>query len=71
MKENTEKLFLCRPCAEKMKTMRTCKSVVLGAPHKEKGTCEQCCRRRYGYDCEVEFNYDLDNEWKKENNYAR
>lgn len=60
--QDIEELFLCRPCAEKMKTMRTCKKVVLGAPHGKKGDCEQCGRRRYGYDCKVVFNYDLSNE---------
>lgn len=53
--EERENLFLCRPCAEHMKELRTVSSVHIGRPARDKGTCEQCCRRRYGYHCEVVF----------------
>ena len=52
---DTEKLFLCRPCAEALKNYKTVKRVKIGAHHKEKRTCDQCCCRRFGYDCEVEY----------------
>ena len=55
MNENNERLFLCKPCAEKLKGFKSVKSVKYLAPHKEKGTCDQCGCRRYGYDCEVEW----------------
>ena len=60
MKE-PEKLFICLPCAERMKEMKSVISVKIGHHLKKKGECEQCCRRRYGYMCEVVFN-DFDNE---------
>lgn len=50
-----ETLFLCRPCAEAMKSSKTVASVRLG-PHKRvKQICEQCARSRYGYLCDVTF----------------
>lgn len=52
---NAEKLFLCRPCAEKLKDFQSVETVKMVAPHKQKGTCDQCCRRRFGYDCLVVF----------------
>ena len=50
-----DNLFLCRPCAERMKDFVTVRSVKMVAPRKQKGTCDQCNRRRFGYDCQVEF----------------
>ena len=48
-------LFLCRPCAEAMKSFKTVASVRIG-PHKRvKQICEQCARSRYGYLCDVTF----------------
>ena len=60
--EDGETLFLCRPCAEKMKDMKSVKHIKVGAHKKSKGECEQCCCRRYGYECKVVFNYDFNNE---------
>lgn len=57
--EDTEVLFLCRPCAEKLKTMNCVKHIHIGESVKKKGDCEQCGRRRYGYKCTVEWK-DLD-----------
>lgn len=49
-------LFLCKPCAESMKNgFRTVRSIKYIKPGREKGTCELCQRRRFGYYCEVEF----------------
>ncbi|MBQ7861619.1 MAG: hypothetical protein IJ349_05400 [Clostridia bacterium] len=48
--------LLCKPCAESMKKgFRTVKDVNYIKPGREKGTCELCQRRRFGYYCEVEF----------------
>lgn len=57
MSEEGEELFLCKPCAEEMKkgNFRTVKNVKYIKPGREKGTCELCQRRRFGYYCEVEF----------------
>lgn len=53
---DVEKMFLCLPCAEKLKAMKSVKRIKVGAHQKSKGECEQCCRRRYGYECTVEWN---------------
>lgn len=51
-----DELFLCKPCAESMKNgFRTVRSIKYLKPGREKGTCELCQRRRFGYYCEVEF----------------
>lgn len=55
MPDEKEQLFLCKPCAEEMKDYRTVKSVEYIRPARDKGTCELCHRRRFGYVCEVEF----------------
>lgn len=57
MTEEKEELFLCKPCAEEMKqgNLRTVEDVRYIKPGREKGTCELCRRRRFGYYCEVEF----------------
>lgn len=45
----TEKhVFMCRPCAEGRDGVKILRSVL------EKGTCQCCRKRRYGYLCEVE-----------------
>ena len=52
---DVETQFLCRPCAEAMKSFKTVASVQIG-PHKRvKQLCEQCGRSRYGYLCDVTF----------------
>ena len=52
----SEELFLCKPCAESMKDgYRTVESIKYIKPGRDKGTCELCQRRRFGYYCEVEF----------------
>lgn len=48
-------LFLCRPCAENMKSFQTVRYVKQGRSRRYKDTCEQCARRRFGSLCEVEF----------------
>ena len=50
-----ETLFLCRPCAEAMKSVKTVASVEIGAHKRVKQICEQCARSRYGYLCDVTF----------------
>lgn len=56
MDEDNEQMFLCKPCAESMKQgFRTVKSVKYIRAGREKGTCELCKCRRFGYYCEVEF----------------
>ena len=55
MDEDKQILFLCKPCAEEMKGYKTVKSVKYDRPGRDKGTCELCGRRRFGYICEVEF----------------
>lgn len=53
-----EEMFLCLPCAKRYENgeFKTAKSIKIGSHRKEKGECEHCCRRRYGYVCKVEFN---------------
>ena len=55
MDDDKETLFLCKHCAEEMKEYKTVASVEYIRPARDKGTCEQCRLRRYGYMCEVEF----------------
>lgn len=55
MPEGYKKMFLCKPCAEKMKKLKTAEDVKYIQPAKEKGTCEQCRCRRFGYICGVKF----------------
>lgn len=52
-----ERLFLCRPCAERGKAglLLTIKTVELLRPAREKGSCDICARRRYGYWCAVDW----------------
>lgn len=51
-----EEHFLCKPCAEEMKTLKSVEDVQYVKPSsKKKGTCEQCNRRRFGYICKVKF----------------
>ncbi len=62
MDGNNEELFLCKPCAESMKKgFRTVEDVKYIKPGREKGTCELCQRRRFGYYCEVEFREVIEN----------
>lgn len=55
MGNDYETLFLCKPCAEKIKDFKTCEDVKYVQAAKNKGTCEQCNRRRFGYICKVKF----------------
>lgn len=55
MTDEYEELFLCKPCAEEMKDMKTVESIKYVQSEKEKGTCELCRRRRFGYTCKVKF----------------
>lgn len=55
MDEDKQILFLCKPCAEEMKDYKTVRNVRYDRPARDKGTCELCGRRRFGYICEVEF----------------
>ncbi len=50
-----EELFLCKPCAEEMKTLKSVEDVKYVKPSTKKGTCEQCRCRRFGYICNVKF----------------
>lgn len=50
-----EELFLCKPCAEKIKDFKTCEDVIYVQSAKDKGTCEQCGKRRFGYICKVKY----------------
>lgn len=54
---DTEELFLCLPCAKDYEggVYKTLKSIKIGGHVKQKGTCDHCCRRRYGYRCKVEY----------------
>ena len=56
MNNDFEKFFFCKPCAEKIKTMKTCNELKYIQSVREKGTCEQCRCRRFGYICMVKFN---------------
>ena len=55
MPDEKEQLFLCKPCAEEMKNYKTVASVEYIRPARDKGTCELCGRRRFGYVCEVGY----------------
>lgn len=57
MPDGYEELFLCKPCAEEMKTdkYKTVEDVKYIQPVNKKGTCEQCRCRRFGYRCKVKF----------------
>lgn len=56
MDEDIDVLFLCKPCAESMKSgFRTVRNLKYIKPGREKGTCELCNCRRFGYYCEVKF----------------
>jgi hypothetical protein len=57
MSDGYEELFLCKPCAEEMKTdkYKTVEDVKYIQSVNKKGTCEQCRCRRFGYRCEVKF----------------
>lgn len=55
MPDGYEELFLCKPCAEEMKKLKTVEDVKYIQPVNKKGTCEQCRCRRFGYLCEVKF----------------
>lgn len=50
-----EEMFLCKPCAEKMKDFKTVEEVKYVQSVTKKGTCEQCNCRRFGYICKVKF----------------
>ncbi|MEA5151981.1 MAG: hypothetical protein VB039_05205 [Oscillospiraceae bacterium] len=50
-----EELFLCLPCAERLKDFQTVESIKVGRHRRDKDVCEQCGRRRFGYLCEVKF----------------
>lgn len=45
-----KEVFMCRPYAEELKAAGRC---VMYLPVKEKGTCYNCNRRRFGYNCEI------------------
>lgn len=55
--EEHEELFLCKPCAEEMRSgkYKTVEEVDYVQSAKKKGTCEQCRCRRFGYICKVKF----------------
>lgn len=57
MNDEYEELFLCKPCAEEMKSgkYQTIDDVKYVQSAKKKGTCEQCRCRRFGYICKVKF----------------
>ncbi len=57
MTDGYEELFLCKPCAEEMKTdkYKTVEDIKYIQSVTKKGTCEQCRCRRFGYICEVKF----------------
>ena len=48
--EMAKEVFMCRPCAEKLKAAGRC---VMHSPVKDKGECYNCKRRRFGYTCEI------------------
>lgn len=50
-----EELFLCKPCAEEMKTMETVEDVKYVQSATKKDTCGLCRCRRFGYICKVKF----------------
>lgn len=50
-----DEMFLCKPCAEKMKDFKTVEEIKYVQTVKDKGTCEQCNCRRFGYICKVKF----------------
>lgn len=50
-----DRLFLCRPCIEKMPAYQTVDKVEPLSSRKVKGSCELCGCRRFGYDCNVVF----------------
>ena len=50
-----EEMFLCKPCAEKIKDFKTVEKVKYVQSVTNKGTCEQCGCRRFGYICKVKF----------------
>lgn len=43
-------VFMCRPCAEQLKAEG---KATIHTSVKDKGTCECCKRRRFGYNCTV------------------
>lgn len=51
----TEKIFLCRPCAERLKDFKTVKSIKYGQGRSYKDNCEQCGCRRFGTISDIEF----------------
>lgn len=55
MSNEYEELFLCKPCAEKIKNFNSCEDVRYVQSVKDKRTCDQCNRRRFGYICKVKF----------------
>lgn len=55
MNNEKDELFLCKPCAEEMKDYKTVEEIEYVRPARDKGTCEQCNRRRYGYVCNVKY----------------
>lgn len=55
MPDGYEELFFCKPCAEEAKNYRTVKNIEYVRPARDKGTCELCGKRRFGYMCEMEF----------------
>ena len=57
MPDGYEELFLCKPCAEEMKTdkYKTVEDVKYIQSVNKKGTCELCRCRRFGYICKVKF----------------
>lgn len=50
-----EELFLCKPCAEEMKTMETVEDIKYVKSATKKGTCELCNHRRFGCIGKVKF----------------
>lgn len=52
---STEELFLCRPCAEKLKSFKTVEDLKIGRHRRDKHDCEHCGKRRFGYMCHVHF----------------
>lgn len=45
-----KEVFMCRPCAEKLKEEGKC---IMHSSVKDKGDCYSCHRRRFGYTCEI------------------
>lgn len=50
--ERAENKFLCLPCAVRLQGENSTE-VRIGSSQRQKSTCEECRRRRYGYNCVV------------------